>query len=269
MQQNNSDAQKLLAARLEDYLRISERGELVCGNFLTPAELSYLATVAKELKSYDRVLFLGGYDGAERKRIAIVPPFVSELDGTLEDNALSCFPDEISVAVRAIKITGSGYRELSHRDYLGSMLALGIERSSIGDIVVQDYHSAVVFCTDKIFDFLVSGIERIGSDKVVVEEFIPNSDFDAKREFLPIRDTVASERLDCVVGALTNLSREKSQALIRSGLCEVNYLIEQRVDVGVKAPCTVTLRGYGKYQVLEFDGETKRGRLRLVAQKYV
>ena len=80
---------------------------------------------------------------------------------------------------------------------------------------------------------------------------------------------MASKRLDCVVGALTNLSREKAQALIKTGLCEVNYLVEQRVDAEVKTPCVISARGYGKFNVLSFDGETKRARLRLVAQKYV
>ncbi|MBO7250777.1 MAG: hypothetical protein J6V42_05835 [Clostridia bacterium] len=269
MQPNNSDAQRLLAARLEDYLRISERGELVCGNFLTPAESVYLISVAKEMRCLDRIIFLGGFSDAERKMIIGVPPFVSQLDGELFDNAKVCFEDEMRDAVKAIKITGSGYRELSHRDYLGSILSLGVERASLGDIVVLNEHSAVVFCTGRIFTYLIGSTERIGSDKVTVEEFVPDEDFDAKREFLPIRDTVASERLDCVVGALANLSREKAQALIRSGLCEVDYLVEERVDVSVKAPCIVTLRGYGKYRVLEFDGETRRGRLRLVAQKYI
>ena len=256
-------------ARLEDYLRISARGELVCGNFLTPAEAAYMLSAAKEARCLHRVIFYGGYDGAERKRIIVTPPFVAELDGELFDNAKICFEDEMAVAVRAIKITGSGYRELSHRDYLGSVLSLGVERSSLGDIVVLDESCAILFCADKMFDFLMGAVERIGHDKVTVEEFIPSADFYAKREFAPIRDTVASERLDCVVASLANLSRESAQTLIRSGLCEVDYLVEERVNVSLKAPCTITLRGYGKYNVLHFDGETKRGRLRLVAQKYV
>ena len=269
MQQNLNEAQKLLASRVEDLLRLSERGELVCGNFLTPSEGAFALSVARELRSADRIFLFGGYRDAERKRLMVLPSFVSDLDGEVEDKARTYFPDDMADAVKAIRIKGSGYRELGHRDYLGSILALGIERCSVGDIVVTDEHSAVVFCTDKIFDYLIGGIERIASDKVVIEEFVPNEDFGAVREFLPIRDTVASNRLDCVVGALTNLSREKAQNLIRSGLCEVNYVLEQRVDVCVKTPCVITLRGYGKYNALEFDGETKRGRLRLIAQKYV
>lgn len=269
MQLNTNDAQKLLASRVEDILRLSERGELVCGNFLSPHEAAYVLTVARELRSHDRILLFGGYSDAERKRLIALPSFVTELDGSTEEKASTYFPEEMSRAVRAIKIQGSGYRELSHRDYLGSILALGIDRPAVGDIVVQDGHSAVVFCTDKIFDYLMSGIDRIASDKVTVCEFIPDESFGAKREFLSIRDTVASNRLDCVVGALTNLSREKAQTLIRSGLCDVNYLTEQRVDAEIKVPSVVTLRGYGKFNVLSFDGETRRGRLRLVAQKYV
>ena len=269
MQPNINDAQKLLASRVEDHLRLSERGELVCGNFLTPSEAAFALNVARELRAADRVFLFGGYADAERKRLIVLPSFISDLEGEIEEKARTYFPDEMAVAVKAIRIKGSGYRDLGHRDYLGSILALGIERCSVGDIVVLDEYSAVVFCTQKIFDYLMSGIERIASDKVTVEEFTPDESFGAAREFLDIRDTVASERLDCVVGALTNLAREKAQNLIRSGLCEVNYLPEERVDACVKTPCVVTLRGYGKYNVLRFDGETKRGRLRLIAQKYV
>ncbi len=269
MQLNTFDAQKLLAARLEDHLKKSERGELVCGNFLTPAEAAYVSLAAKELKASDRLLFLGGYADAERKRAVVVPSFVCEMDGELEENAKICFPAEMSNAVKAIKIKGSGYRELSHRDYLGSVLALGVERCSLGDVVVLDPHSALIFCTDKIFDYLMGAVERIASDKVSTEKFFVSADFSHEREFLTIRDTVASNRLDCVVGALTNLSREKAQTLIRAGLCEVDYLPEDRVDLQLKTPCTLTLRGYGKFKVIEFDGETRRGRLRLVAQKYL
>lgn len=269
MQPNINDAQKLLASRIEDHLRLSERGELVCGNFLTPGEAAFAAIVARELHAADRILLFGGYVSAERKRLMVLPSFIADLDGEAEEKARAYFPEEMADAVRSIRIKGSGYRELSHRDYLGSILALGIERCSIGDIVVIDEYSAVVFCTQKIFDYLISGIERIANDKVTVEAFVPDESFGAKREFLDIRDTVASNRLDCVVGALTNLSREKAQNLIRSGLCEVNYALEDRVDVCLKTPCVVTLRGHGKYNVLCFDGETKRGRLRLIAQKYV
>jgi len=264
-----NDAQKLLASRIGDYVSRSERGELVCGNFLTPGEIACSIEVIKDLRVSDRVFFAGGYCDAERKRIYVLPSFLSDFEGDAEQKAREYFADDYDSSVKAIKISGSGYRELTHRDFLGSVLALGVERDALGDIVTEENHIAILFCTDKIFPYLMSSIDRVGSDKVTVTEFNVTDDFCSKREFVPIHNTVASERLDCVVCALTNLSREKAQSVIRQGLCDVNYLNEQRCDVSVKPPCTVSLRGYGKYKVVAFDGETKRGRLRIVAQKYV
>lgn len=264
-----TEAHMLLASRIEDYLNSSHRGELVCGNFLTPGEAAFALLYLKELRAQDRALFFGGYSDAERRRLVILPSYLTDMDGDNGEKLKTYFPDESESLVRAIRIKGSGYRNLSHRDYLGSLLALGIERSAIGDIAVIDDYSAIVFCTDKIHSFLLAKIDRIASDKVNCSDFVPDEDFTVEKEFLPIHDTVASNRLDCVVGALTNLSREKAQAVIRSGLCEVDYLPETGCDKSLNVPCTVTVRGYGKYNVLSFDGETKRGRLRLIARKYV
>ncbi len=266
---NNTDAYELLASRAGDYLSMSERGELVCGNFLTPSEAAYTLSVLKSKRASDRAFLFGGYEDAERKRIFVLPSYLSDFDGTPSEIAEQYFKDDLADAVKAIKIQGSGYRELSHRDYLGSILSLGIERSAIGDIVVLDKRSAIIFCTDKIFGFLLTSLENVASDKVTLSETTVSEGVLPKREFKPISDTVASNRLDCIVASLTNLSREKAQTLIKSGLCEVDYMPEGRVDVSLKVPCTVTLRGYGKFNVLSFDGETKRGRLRLAAQKYV
>lgn len=264
-----TEAQRLLASRAEDYLAAADRGELAKSAFLTPAEAAYTLQVMRELRAADRAFLFGGYTDAERKRLFVLPSYLSELDGEPMARAREFCGEELADAVRCIRIEGSGYKELSHRDFLGSLLALGIERDTLGDLVIEEGRIATVFCTEKILPFLLGGIERIGADKVTVKEFFPDDSFAVKRDFLPISDTVASCRLDCVVGALTNLSREKAQTAVRSGLCEVDYLIEQRVDAEIKPPCVVTVRGYGKYRVLSFDGETRRGRLRLVAQKYV
>ena len=269
MKLNITDAQKLLASRAEDYLSMADRGKLVCGNFLTPSEAAFVAVCMKELGARGRFFLFGGHKEAERKRLFVLPSFLSDVDGEAEEKARDYFPDDLASSVRAVRIQGSGYRTLSHRDYLGSLLALGIERTSLGDVAVLDDHSAVVFCTDKIFDFLLTSIDRVASDKVTVSEYANISELEVKREYLPISDTVASNRLDCIVGALTNLSREKAQTAIKSGLCEVNYLPEDRCDLALSIPSTVSVRGYGKYDLLSFDGETKKGRLRMVARKYV
>lgn len=267
MNEGFTDAHKLQDARFDDCLRMAERGELVCGNFLTPAEITHLERLVKERGVANRVFFFGGYADAERRRACFLPSYIAELDGERESLAQQFFPDEFPS--HAIKITGSGFgRELTHRACLGACLALGIERHTIGDIVIKD-GCAVVFCTDKIAEFLISDLDRVGADKVTVDKFSADADFCADRKFSDASDTVASDRFDCVVASLTKLSRERAQALIKSGVCEIDYAVCDRPDKSVPTPCTVSLRGYGKFKILCFDGQTKKGRLRLKAQKYV
>ena len=266
---NFDDAQKLLEARIDDLLRQSDRGELVCGNFLTPAEIAVARIALQAKRAQDRVFFFGGYSGAERRRMVFIPSFLADFDGDVEEKARTYCADAVSSCICPIIIKGSGFRQLSHRDYLGSILALGIERSSIGDIAIIGDFEAIVFCTDKIRDYLLCSLERIASDKVSVGEYILPEDFSIEKRTVPINDTVASKRFDCIVGALTNLSREKSQNLINSGVCEVDYLPEMRVDRQIDEGMVISVRGYGKFYVKAFDGETKRGRIRLLAEKYV
>ncbi len=260
---------KLLCARFDDKLMQSARGGIACGCFYSPADAAFLTSLSKEKGTTDRFFLFGGYDGAERKLAFFLPDFLSGFDGSPKEKAIEFYPDEFACAIRAIKVVGSGYRSLSHRDHLGSLLSLGIERESLGDIVVLSDFEAVIFCTDAIFRFLLESVDRIASDKVTVTEFIPDSTFSAKKELMPINDTVASPRLDCVVAALTNLAREKAQTAIKNGLCSLDYLEELRPDREIIPPCTISVRGYGKFNVLSIGGETKRGRLRLSAEKYI
>ncbi len=269
MNQILTDAQKLLLSRLSDGLERAERGELVCGHFLTPSDIALVVEYIRERKMTDRIFFFGGYIAAERKRFFVLPSYLSDFEGDNAEKLKECFPEELSAAVQAILVRGSGYRALSHRDYLGSILSLGLERDALGDIVLLDATSAVIFCGEKIADFLLETLEKVANDKVSLSRFTADESFVPKRTTQRITDTVASERLDCIVAALTNLSREKAQTLIRSGDCEVDYLSEERCDLLLTPPTTLTLRGYGKYTLLAFDGETKKGRLRMVAEKYV
>jgi RNA-binding protein YlmH len=269
MNYNNSDTEKMLEARATDCLRQSDRGELAMMNFLTPAEQSYLSAFFKQKRAGDRILFFGGYEGAERSRAYLLPEYLSDLGGDLDKLLKEYFPDEFSNSIKAIRIEGSGYKTLTHRDYLGSILALGIERHAIGDIIIENDHSALVLCTDRIFSFLRGGIYRIGADKVTLSEVSLSDGFQVHVELLPMSVTVASERLDCAVGALTNLSREKAQELIRGGFCSLDHLPETRCDKNIEPPCVISVRGHGKFAVRGFGGETRRGRLRLLADKYL
>lgn len=258
----------LFRARLAELDGRAGQGRLSYTRYLTPHELAVARTIPGQTARF----VWGGWPDAERKRIFFVPDYAGEPEDDTPEGWLAqleiFFGEELADAVTRVRITGSGYRVLNHRDYLGSILALGLERSALGDIVIIDDCSAALFCDARIADYLSTALERIGADKVKITrdtsgEALP------PRATRPIRDTIASPRLDCVVAAMTNLSREKAQAMIRVGEVEVNFFPETRTDAEVHEGDMLSLRGYGRFVVRAFDGETRRGRLRLLAEQYV
>ena len=257
----------LLRARIAELDGGAERGMLCFTRYLTPRE----QLLARSVRGSAHRFVWGGYPDAERRRIFFVPDYVGETgdDPQAEINALrTFFADEFDAAMTRLRITGSGFRTLNHRDYLGSVLALGITREVLGDIVVLNDYAAVLFCDEKIAAYLLTALERIGSDKVKVS--LDSADTPLPpRATAPISDTIASPRLDCVVAALINLSRDKAQTMIRAGEVELNFAPEERTDAEVREGDMLSLRGYGRFVIRSIGGQTKRGRLRLSAAKYI
>jgi RNA-binding protein YlmH len=261
-----------LYARLDDLIKRSERGEIAYTPFLSPSDVR----TAKEYLSragFVGLFFLaGGFDEAERARVFLLPDYMYGAcmeEGFPYATQFSELGETVREAVSVIEIVGSGFRELSHRDYLGSVLSLGIERDAVGDIALTDKFRAVAVTSEKMADFLSSELKKIANDTVKVRKLTTGETPDIKRQLRPINDTVASGRLDCIVSALTGTSREKAQTAIKAGLVDVDYRCAEHTDMQLTPPCTITVRGHGKYILREFAGETKKGRLRIVADKYV
>ena len=109
----------------------------------------------------------------------------------------------------------------------------------------------------------------MASDAVKLRILPQDERISVTREIKAINDTVASGRLDCIISALTGMSRESAQNAIKAGLVEVDHRSATAPDLQLCPPATITVRGYGKYILYEFAGETKKGRLRISAGKYV
>ena len=175
--------QKLFYARLDDLEKRSRGGVIAHSAFLTPSE-AYRAEKHFESKgNKDRICFFGGYIEATRKQIFLLPEYIADsadTDNTAE--LYSMLSEDFDCAVCALKITGSGFRSLSHRDYLGSILALGIERASLGDICILDKSHAIVFCTAEVADLILYELSAIGSDSVKVEKIKPDVNMPSDRK---------------------------------------------------------------------------------------
>ena len=259
--------QRLFYARLDDLEKRSRGGQVCHSSFMTPSE-SYKAEKYFEAKgNKDKICFFGGYFAAQRKQIFLLPEYIAEYGD--EVSVFDVIENELDESITALKISGSGFRNLSHRDYLGSILALGIEREKLGDICVLDNGSAIVFCSAEIVDFLLFELSSIGNDKVKVERISVDKNMESTQKYQGFSDTVASERLDCVVASLFNLSREKAQNLIKGGFVEFNYETAAKPDGRVDRNDIISARGYGKFIVRDLSEPTKKGRLRLFADKYI
>lgn len=271
-ERNAADAH--LLARLRDAVEKCDRGSIATLPFLTPRTHKQAERALRAMGAWEQSFFFGGYPEAERVCLFLLPDYYNAMLGASPcecpvDLLLATLADELCETVQAVRIVGSGYRILTHRDYLGSILGLGLERDALGDIAVQNDREAVVFCPRTIKEFLMENLTKVASDTVKCKTYELDEHFTDGKQYRPISDTVASPRLDCVVAALTNLSREAAQNAIRTGLVEVDFEPEERTDLTLTPPVTLSVRGYGRFLLRAFDGETRKGRLRLRADQLI
>lgn len=149
--------------------------------------------------------------------------------------------------------------DLTHRDFLGALMNLGIERSLLGDILVQD-REAWLFCNESIAPFLMENLTRVRHTNVncEVQEELPEI---CKRQ-LEIREfTVASERIDAVVSRLYNIARSNGAALFTTDKVWVNGRLMEKTTYLLKPQDVVSVRGFGKFVYYGTTRETKKGRL--------
>lgn len=269
-----TNGRDLLESRIDDAIAKAERGSVARLSFLTPRERKQTERLLHARGAWEQACFFGGYPTAERVCLFLLPEYMNAMlpappTACSADEITALLEEELSEAVCAVRIKGSGYRTLTHRDYLGSVLGLGLERDALGDIAVQNEHEAVVFCPATIAGFLCESLTKVASDTVKCKPWTLDESFTDGRRYQPVSDTVASARLDCVVAALTNLSRDEAQSAVRTGLVEVDFEPTERVDLTLEPPVTVSVRGFGRFVLRGFEGETRKGRLRLKADKLI
>lgn len=259
----NTQNDERLVARAFELLERAGRGEVTWTPFLTPREQLLLTRV---MGAREEVYADGGYAAAERRRLFFLPPYLCEADEDTRAACLAPYRDEVLIP---LEIAGSGFRTLTHRDFLGAILNLGVERDALGDLCVPDAHRAILFCDSVMHRFLSEQLTRVANDAVKLRIIPLPPDFDGGRHFRPIADTVASPRADSVVAALANLSRERAQALFREGLVEIDYEPAEKPDKLLEAGTVIVIRGKGKFILRSLGDLTKKGRVRLVADQYL
>lgn len=248
------EQQKLLVAKAMDAIRICETRNIPkFVGFLSPGQS---AAVRQGVGNNTSVYFYGGYEGAERTVFGVLPDYLEE--------ALSAFP------IAVLQITFNDNFSLSHSDVLGAFMSSGVDRSTVGDILISP-GQVIVFVLEEMAEYFINQIDKIRNIGVSVKKLKNAEDtpilHNPERESFTF--TVSSLRLDAVVSGLTDVSRSKAEQLIADGLVFINSFEVIKPTKRVQQGDIITVRRHGKFKITQTGALSKKGREIISAEKYI
>lgn len=196
----------------------------------------------------------GGYALAERKVVCFLPSY---------EEALSSLPFS---CLKIEPVQARFAQEVCHRDYLGALINLGIDRGKMGDILVQG-KSAWVFCMEELADYIIRELTFVKHNHVSVSRDT-NPQTVIEPDFETLEGSVASLRLDCVLSLAFGLSRSKAAPYLAGEKVFVNGRLETSASLQLRDGDIVSLRGMGRFLYQGLVAETKKGRLLIRIHKY-
>lgn len=269
---HHSKEEQMMRKHFEDLSRMArQRGFPFYSDFtgLAGRDLAYQATAVQfpDLPFSGLPLaFYGGYPDAERGIVSFLP------------EAGWPAPEPEKYPLSCIRIAPANRRfseELSHRDYLGTVMGLGLERNQIGDIVIRhegrkdaEFVVAYIFCKQDKANLLLE-VDRIRHTTVIAEKMDTAETLHWTPEYRDISGSVASLRLDAVLSIAIRASRTQSLHLIRDGsiyingrCCTENAKLLQDGDI-------LSVRGHGKYLFQHHGAVSKKGRYQITIKQYI
>ena len=241
----------LLARVLDKYEQMDRRNIPTATFFLSEGEQAIVQAMLNGagLSGYH---WNGGYAGAARKILQFLPDWCEEDDAPLG-------------SVRAVC---RGSEEPSHRDFLGSLMGLGITRDKFGDLLVSPGSCDLVAAADLV-PFLVQNWDSAGRARLTVTE-IPLSQLTVpQQQIKEIHDTVMQLRLDAVAASGFSISRSKAAELISAGRVQLNHMDCGKSDKLVSQGDVITIRGLGKCVLAQAGGQSRKGRTIITLHRYL
>lgn len=276
--QPESKEDKLLLASLEDKYR-------QCENKYYPVNSDFLDMTQQSLAENNfrmrtsAYCFHGGYVEAERKVMIFLPDYIDPEAARNDFYSVITPEDDPLVLLRVIPTARDA--TLTHRDYLGALMNLGIKRSKIGDIVVYNNYSdagnanagnvtgADIIVLREIADYLSLNYQRVGRCSVNTE-ILPVTELRWKEPDIREKQiNVASMRLDTVAAGVYGCSRSKAVAAIEAGLLFFNGRQILKADYILDAGDTLVWRSKGRVDIVETGNTTHKGRIWLTIRFYI
>ncbi|MBR3818775.1 MAG: hypothetical protein IKJ41_06450 [Clostridia bacterium] len=260
-----NEEDKLLLAKIRDRARQCSDNSMITNSvFLDMRERSVVASSRFDA----RMIFYGGFEDAERTTAVFLPEYVEA--GDLQE--LFEYFDECSEAdpVAIVEIEKDKFSPaLSHRDYLGALMGLGIKRELTGDIIVSE-NGCKMAVLEKIAPFIVENLGKAGRGTLKAK-IIPSGEARKSTKAVGIPDsfTVSSMRLDSVVKNAFHVSRGDACAAIEAGLVFVNDLECTKPDKKISENDKVVFRRKGRIIVKDCSSVSKKGRVIVEITRFV
>ncbi len=250
MNYEDKDEKTLFSKVLDQVKHCQKTGFPSFTDFFDPIRgARFLSTLSQQRGIFARAF--GGFEGCERQMLGF------SCDGELDD-------DSFPIALLKITYNAKFSRELTHRDYLGSVLSLGLVRDKVGDIFCKN-DLAFLFVHSDIASYIECNLEKIANTKVKItrahfdEFFALFQEFQSKRKEITV--TLSSLRLDAFVASAFKLSRGDATDLITAEKVFINWALCSNNSKPLKEGDVVTCRGKGRFKVLALEGKSRKERL--------
>ncbi len=251
----NNAEDKLFAARLDDMVSLCGRDcSAQFSNFLDERQCAAAEAWCSRNAGGLKYRLWGGFEEARRRMLAVYPDYCE--DYILEEYPMKC-----------LTFTYRKEDVLTHRDFLGTFMGMKLKRETIGDIVVGE-GMAQVIASEVAARHIAGTVSKIGKVGVKVTDDAAFS-MEIRQEFQVISGTVASMRLDCIVGLAAKVSRENAAKLIRSERVDINHFTVTSLSAELKEGDVISVRGSGRFILAGIDGQTKKGRIHINLRKYI
>lgn len=243
-----NEDEKLVGRKVQDLVKSCTYSSISrFTSFLNLREIE-LAKAELHHQKWQAFSFWGGYPSAERQILGIFDMLLLD-----ESAAQGDFP------ISAIQILPlSTEKQLTHRDYLGAILGLGIKRECVGDIIEQD-GSTIVFVQASISSFILEELNQVGRISVKTNEY-QYTQGDITTTFLQKKASVPSLRLDAVLSAILHVNRAQSANFITKGLVQINHMQITSQHYSVCENDIFSIRGIGKFKLEKVAGKSKKDR---------
>ncbi|MBQ7536397.1 MAG: YlmH family RNA-binding protein [Stomatobaculum sp.] len=214
--------------------------------FLNAEEQTVLRTMHLSAGT-GKVVSAGGFDDAERRIVCFLPDYIDEV------------PENIFAYLRIAPVSAKFADDLSHRDFLGALMSLGIRREMVGDISIAD-NTAHVVVLRPVAGTILENLTSVRHTSVLVSEERPE---DLKLSVRTEERSVntASFRIDAMIAAVYHVSRSTAAELLRGGRVFLNSAVQENGAVLMKPGDILTVRGKGRFRLLPDPHPTKKGRM--------